>query len=70
MDLNLYKVAVSLLEVRSEPDKPSKVSLKRDTIINLTDTSIKYKGKEWIYIESTSKPIIAGYVPKRFLHKI
>lgn len=66
----LYQVNVSSLEVRSDPLEPSKVFLKRSQVIKLTGRSIRYKNKEWVKVITISKPIISGYVPKRFLQKI
>lgn len=67
---DLYLVNVSSLEVRSEPDIPSKVFLKRNTAVTLTGESVKYQSRVWVGIQTTSKPTIAGVVPKRFLQKV
>lgn len=62
----LYLVAVSSLEVRSNPDTPSKVFLKRDTAVSiLGDTR-----KKWVKIKTHSEPVISGYTLKRYLKKV
>ena len=63
---DLYLVNVSSLEVRSDPEIPSKVSLKRDTLVHI----IKDAKKKWVLIQSVSTPIVSGYVLKRFLKKV
>lgn len=68
--MDLYIIDVSSLKIQQEPDKDSKVYLKRGTIVKHTGESIKFKSKEWIQIQTINKPIIKGYVPKRFLKKV
>jgi hypothetical protein len=70
MDNDLYLVGVSTLEVRSEPDVPSNTFIKRNTVVKLTGESVKYQSRVWVGIQTTSKPVVAGFVPKRFLQKI
>lgn len=62
----LYLVNVSSLEVRSNKDTPSKVSLKRDTIVQIT----KNTKQAWVHVQTVSKPVIAGYVLKKYLKKV
>ena len=66
----LYQVSVSSLNVKSDPSIESKVYIKRQQIVTLTGESLRYRGKEWVKIQTISEPVISGYVPKRFLQKI
>lgn len=68
--MGLYIIDVSSLKIQPEPDKDSKVYLKRGTVVKYTGESMKFKSKEWIQVQTITKPIIKGYVPKRFLKKV
>lgn len=63
---DLYLVNVSSLEVRSNTSSPSKVFLKRDTLVHI----IKDSKQKWVQIQSASTPVVSGYVLKRFLKKV
>ena len=68
--MELYTIDVSSLKIHPEPDKDSKVYLKRGTVVEYTGESIKFKSTEWVQVQPISTPITKGFVPKRFLKKI
>ena len=67
----LYLVNVSSLEIRKEPYEPSKVCLKKDTVVKRMNSKTRqHRKEEWILVSTVSNPIISGYIPKKYLTKI
>lgn len=68
--MDLYIIDVSSLKIQPEPDKDSKIYLKRGTVVEYSGKSMKFKSNEWVQVRTITKPITKGYVPKRFLKKL
>lgn len=70
MKEGIYKVKVSSLEVRKDPKIASKVSLKRDTVVELTGQQKQYRKEYWVEMSVLTDPNIKGYVQLKYLSKI
>lgn len=68
--MKLYKTNVSLLEVRTEPNKKSNTFLKRDTVVEATEKSRQHKKEAWVEIFTVSGPKVVGYIQRKYLKEL
>ena len=66
---NLYRISVSLLQIRKEPSEPSRVQLSKDTIVKDLKHDRQHKKEPWALVETVLEPVIQGYVQKKYLRR-
>ena len=70
VDMCKWMIVASALEVRTDVTKPSKVLLKRNTIVETTGVGRQFKKEAWYEIVTLSEPIVKGFVQAKYLAKL
>lgn len=66
----MYQVNVSSLSIRKQPNINGKLYLKLGTVVKQTGEMKKFKNQMWVPVITVNKPIVSGYVLRKYLEEI